>query len=120
MSRYKEVAFSNPVKPEELEAAYAAGMPRPEDLVDRAFYSGHCRNASESMWLAEHKLFIYRRHKFGSQFLEDIHHPAHDNGFDIFVPEARVEVSTELQEFFNNKLPSHLEWLNQRKGSHSS
>ncbi|NHN20291.1 hypothetical protein, partial [Bacillus amyloliquefaciens] len=56
--------FSNPVKPEELAQAYADGMIRKEDLIDRAYYSGHCRNASAAIWMASLNCFVYLRHKF--------------------------------------------------------
>ena len=104
--------FSKPVKPEELEDAYLQGMPKLEDMQDRAVYEGNCRNARKAMWIQEIERFIYMREKFGSKFLEDIQHPAKDNGFDLFIPNGKItELSTEEKEIFERGLSSHIEWI---------
>lgn len=83
--------LSNPVKPEEMEAAYAQGMIRKSDLKDGALYKGNCRNTSEAIWNAEKNAFTYQRTKFGSTFPEDIHHPEDDDGCDIFTPYEEIK-----------------------------
>lgn len=99
--------FSNPVKPEELVEAYSNGMVKKEDLVDRGYYSGHCRNASAAIWLASLNRFVYLRHKFGSSFAETIVHPADDEGFDIFTPEEKIDISVpEVFEKFKGSIPT--------------
>lgn len=62
-----------------------------EDLIDGASYRGHCRNASIATWNASLQKFIYTRHKFGSSFKEEIEHPDHDRGFDVFFPLEQVK-----------------------------
>lgn len=58
-------------------------------LVKGKKYKGSCRNAGEAIWMGDH--FIYRRHKFGSEFDEKINHFEDDNGYDLFVPIFEVE-----------------------------
>lgn len=106
----KSFKFSIPAKPEELEEAYKNGMLRIEELKDRTFYFGDCRNASIAMWVKELNMFLYQREKFGSRFLEDIHHPANDNGFDIFIPEQECEPSVCLKLYFEKELEPWLKW----------
>lgn len=49
-------------------------------------YIGHCRNASEAVWTGE--VFVYKRHKFGGTFDEEINHPEDDDGgCDLFYPQ---------------------------------
>ena len=87
----KHFYLSNPVKPEELEAAYAQGMIRKSELKDGVSYKGRCRNASVAVWNAEKGRFTYQRTKFGSTFPEDINHPEDDNGFDLFTPYEEIK-----------------------------
>lgn len=129
MSKFKEVTerinrqkemfgehihFSNPVKPEELEKAYADGMIRKSDLKDRAYYRGTCRNASYAQWFSEYNVFVYMRSKFGSIFPESIFHPEDDDLYDLFIPVGeepevdprwKVEFSNEASffEYYKNK-----------------
>jgi len=83
--------YSNPIKPEELELSFAAGLLRKSELEDGKYYYGHCRNARVSKWSSETERFTYMREKFGSIYPEDINHPEDDNGCDLFTPVAQVE-----------------------------
>lgn len=102
----KGFRFSQPVKPEELEAAYAEGMIRHSDLKDGIFYYGRCRNAVQdvAMWFAEMNVFVYQRVKWGSPFLESICHPEQDNGFDLFTPEDLGFPDDTLIAYFEKHL----------------
>lgn len=102
--------LSNPVKFEELEKAYGEGLIKIEDLKDRHFYFGYCRNASIAMWVDELNKFVYQREKFGSKFLEEINHPANDDGFDIFVTSELCEPPEKLKEYFKQELERWLKW----------
>lgn len=62
-------------------------MIKKSQLIDRAVYEGHCRNAGEAVWLADKNCFMYLRHKFGDTFWEEINHPEDDDGYDLFIPE---------------------------------
>lgn len=84
--RLARIKFSKPMKPGELESAYARGMLRKSDLEDGAYYRGYCRHATVAMWSAEKNCFIYMRQKFERRFPDEINHPEDDNGFDLFVP----------------------------------
>jgi hypothetical protein len=104
--------FSNPVKPEEIQEAYEKGMPKLEEMQDRAVYEGSCRNARKAMWVNEIGRFVYVREKFGSKFLEDIQHPAKDNGFDLFIPNGNItEFSPEEKEIVDKGLTPYIDWL---------
>lgn len=65
------------------------------ELAHGEYYYGHCRNASVARWNADQGCFIYRRHKFGHVFLEEINHPEDDNGFDLFKPKEVVTWGVE-------------------------
>jgi hypothetical protein len=93
----EHIRFSNPIKPGEMEEAYAKGMVRRSDLVDREYYRGHCRNASCAQWFADHGVFVYMRHKFGTHFPETIFHPENDDGFDLFIPAGVEEQPSDHQ-----------------------
>lgn len=104
--------FSNPVKPHELEEAYLQGMPKLEDMKDRVVYEGTCRNAHKAMWVSDIGRFIYVREKFGSKFLEDIFHPANDNGYDLFIPNGNItEYSDDSKEIIEKNLSSYIDWI---------
>ena len=66
-----------------------AHIPKPE-LIHGFYYQGHCRNAEVARWNAEIQKFIYRRHKFGQTFLEDICCPEDDQVWDVFYAEAVI------------------------------
>jgi hypothetical protein len=76
---------------EQLEAAYAAGLMRKEQLEHGQYYSGRCRNANVARWHAGAQCFVHWRVKFGSRFLERIKHPVDENYFDVFLPTGLVE-----------------------------
>ena len=59
-------------------------------LVDRAYYSGRCRNARVAQWHADQNCFIHLREKFGAVFAEKIKHPEDENTFDYFTPEKQI------------------------------
>jgi hypothetical protein len=105
----KGFRLGQPIKPGELEAAYAEGMIRHSDLKDGVFYYGRCRNAVQdvAIWCAELNVFVYQRQKFGSLFLEDICHPEQDNGFDLFTPEDLGHPDEKLKAFFDEHLEPH-------------
>lgn len=110
--------FSNPVKPEELEAAYKEGMPRIEDLKDGVVYEGRCRNADKAIWCGAIGKFIYVRQKFGSKFLEDINHPAKDNGFDLFLTAGKVTAFNEQeQKVYESGIKEYIDWHLQHSAS---
>lgn len=77
--------------PDALERALAEGMIAKDQLVDGAMYLGWCRNAEQARWDASQQQFVYKRTKFGACFDETIVHPQDDDGFDIFVPMARLD-----------------------------
>lgn len=57
-----------------------------DKLIEGKTYLGTCRNASEAVWNG--KEFVYKRHKFGYTYDEDINHFQDDDGsgYDVFVP----------------------------------
>ena len=58
-------------------------IPKSELIINKK-YNGNCRNASEAIWNGEK--FIYKRHKFGTNYIEEINHYEDDDGYDVFVP----------------------------------
>ncbi len=84
--------LDKPMTKEKLDAAEKEGMIGKTALKNGSHYFGECRNARIAVWSAEIGLFVHWRHKFG-YFLEDIPHPADDEGFDIFVPIKEVSLS---------------------------
>ncbi|WP_019449315.1 hypothetical protein [Cupriavidus sp. BIS7] len=76
---------------EALEAAYAAGLLRKEELQHGAYYGGRCRNASIARWHAGAQRFVHWRTKFGERYLEKIRHPADEPEFDAFLVLKVVE-----------------------------
>ena len=59
-----------------------------EELVEGARYVGKCRNATDALWNG--KVFIYRRYKFGTSFMEEIECPEDDRGFDVFFAQEKL------------------------------
>ena len=55
-----------------------------KNLIIGKTYIGECRNASEAIWNGY--TFVYKRHKFGDTFDEEINHFEDDDGYDLFVP----------------------------------
>ena len=68
---------------------YTPKIPK-DQLKHGAYYEGSCRNASVARWDADKQVFIYRRHKFGNTFLEEIHCPEDDNVFDVFIADHEI------------------------------
>jgi len=118
----KGFRLGKPITEGELEAAYADGMIRHSDLKDGVFYYGRCRNAVQdvAIWLAEFDVFVYQRMKFGSYFLESIHHPEQDDGFDLFTPEDLGHPDENLKAFFDEKLEAHKTWMRELKEKHGT
>ena len=58
-------------------------IPKSELIINKK-YNGNCRNASEAVWNGEK--FIYKRHKFGTDYIEEINHYEDDDEYDVFVP----------------------------------
>jgi hypothetical protein len=83
------------VTPEELEAAYAKGLLRKEELVHGAHYHGTCRNARIARWHEGKGKFVHVRHKYGSAFLEGIRHPVDEKNFDVFLPVEMIQSPEE-------------------------
>lgn len=54
------------------------------ELVKGEIYQGECRNSDSARW--DEDKFLYARTKFGSTYLEAIHHFEDDDGYDVFVP----------------------------------
>lgn len=79
--------------------------PRPDSviskskLIDGAYYQGYCRNASVAKWNAAQNVFTYPRSSMvpGDIYNEDINHFEDDDGYDIFIPMNRLDVS-EVEE----------------------
>ena len=63
-------------------------LPKSE-LVDWEYYVGTCRNAHVAQWRGTH--FKHIRHKFGSDFIEEIKHPEDEAYYDVFYPIRKVE-----------------------------
>lgn len=80
---------------EELEAAYALGLLRKEDLVHGQYYFGLCRNAQIARWHAGAERFVHLRTKFGQTFYEAIRHPVDDRHFDVFRVKRQTEPAPE-------------------------
>jgi hypothetical protein len=72
--------------PEQMDAAYAAGLLRKDQLEHGRYYAGRCRNANVARWHATAQCFVHWREKFGNRFLERIKHPVDENYFDVFLP----------------------------------
>ena len=98
----------NKLTPENMAKLVEIGMVPKDQLVDRAFYYGICRNAFIAQWIEKpgwpdkDKLpnnrpldhgpcFYHMREKFGKIFVETINHPEDDNGFDLFIPLKRIK-----------------------------
>ena len=73
---------------EAWEPLYQAGVLRKAQLVQYAFYMGHCRNAEVAQW--DGAKFWYIRRKGDETYAESIFHPEDDNGFDVFLPLSRL------------------------------
>lgn len=54
------------------------------ELVKGEIYQGECRNSEKAKWDGDK--FLYTRTKFGSTYIEAIHHFEDDDGYDVFVP----------------------------------
>ena len=70
-----------------------------DQLIHGMYYRGRCRNADIARWNGEKKCFLYRRHKFGHSFIEEIKCPEDDQVYDVFIAEeliATKEVTEEM------------------------
>lgn len=82
--------------PEQMDAAYSAGMLRKEHLEHGRYYRGRCRNARVARWHAPAQCFIHWRVKFGQRFLERIRHPVDEKVFDVFLAIEAVEPGDDV------------------------
>ena len=64
-------------------------------LKDKQYYKGSCRNSEYAIWLSEIEMFIYMRTKFCDTYAEDIHCPEDDNRYDVFYAEKECDVVPE-------------------------
>lgn len=96
----------NKLTPENMEKLVQLGMIPREELEDRAYYIGVCRNTQIAQWIESPgwpsktelpnknqkrgPCFYHMREKFNSIYVEQINHPANDNGFDLFIPLRKV------------------------------
>ena len=70
------------------------------DLIDGAYYAGHCRNASIARWNASKNEFFYIRSKFGSEFVESLPCPEDAiDGLDYFQPEGHIPANPFVIDF---------------------
>lgn len=63
-----------------------------EDLQDKAWYQGYCRNALMAQWDGKTETFVITRWKYGFPFTEAVKHINDERGnADAFVPIKWVE-----------------------------
>jgi len=97
-----------PITPWFLDYAEYKGLFIPKDkLFHDEFYYGECRNASIALWNNENKHFTHLRSKAGSVFLENINHPADDNGYDLFVPYVHLGPNFQGIDFVKEYIEMH-------------
>lgn len=95
LSHWEDIIFPTPIKESGLEAAYAKGMLKKDQLEDGQYYLGSCRNAYVARWVETDNAFYYMRTKWEDVFPEKIYHPEDDNGKDLFIPYKKVEPTEE-------------------------
>jgi len=111
MTLKKLLSPATPVNtPVEIEAAYALGLLRKEELVHGAYYRGTCRNAEVARWHAGAERFLYARTKFGSKYLEPIAHPVDERRYDVFMAVQAIDPTDatsidddSFEHFFSSK-----------------
>ena len=62
-------------------------IPKSELQIGKV-YLGSCRNTTKAMWVGNH--FVYKRHKWGFEFDDEINHFEDADGYDLFIPIAIV------------------------------
>ena len=75
---------------DELKELKKMGMIPLEDLQDKSYYYGICRNTRIAQWVKSESCFFYMREKHKSFYIAEINHPANDNGFDLFIPLRKI------------------------------
>lgn len=82
-----------------------------DQLQDKEYYVGRCRNASVARWNAQRDCFVHWREKFGTFYLEEICHPVDEQQFDVFrvieqMPPGTVkyEIPFDLNSEFKGQL----------------
>ena len=95
----RSVPTKFPTREEWFNDVYEKGQMIPEEkLVSGKFYFGDCRNSVVAMWCDEIDRFVYRRSKFGTDFLEMIKHPINElDSYDVFIPHVEVEEVVNLK-----------------------
>lgn len=91
LSACPRITFPLLIGEKELNAAYENGMLKKEELEDRQYYLGYCRNAYVAQWIKKENCFYYMRRKFSYFYPEKINHPEDDNDMDLFIPFKKVE-----------------------------
>ena len=69
-----------------------------ENLKDRIYYKGDCRNSEFAIWIKEIEKFIYMRTKFDDIFAETICCPEDDQRYDVFYAECEADMN-EIPDF---------------------
>lgn len=69
-----------------------------EQLVHGFYYKGKCRNATVARWCNQMQLFVYRRRKFGTSFLESIRCPEDEHIWDVFYAEEIIQPEDVTEE----------------------
>jgi hypothetical protein len=69
---------------------YDAGLKK-ADLIDRAYYRGICRHATEARWDGVRQRFYHWRTKLGSTFVEEIAHNEDEKNFEVFNAIEQIE-----------------------------
>lgn len=79
------------------------GMIPKNQLEDRAYYFGICRNSTVAQWIKKpgfngkmvnkqtKPCFFHMREKFGTIYLTTINHPEDEEFFDAFIPIRKIE-----------------------------
>lgn len=68
------------------------GIPKSQ-LKSHTTYIGSCRNTTEAEWTG--KNFIYCRHKWGTEYIDDVNHFEDDDGYDLFIPiKEKIKLDT--------------------------
>jgi hypothetical protein len=101
--------FENRLGPARL-IERAEAMIAKADLLHGVYYTGTCRNATVARWNAEDQRFYHWRTKFADRFVETIRHPDDEAQFDVFVPEAILDVGRANSETAFPEIPLSVEW----------
>ena len=62
-----------------------------KDLVDGAYYAGHCRNANVARWNEGEEMFYHWQREMGFDFVERIRHIDDEPKWDAFTPIQKID-----------------------------